>query len=360
MYYYSQEARAYALLILFSAVAFLCWQRALRIRDGRSLALWAAASAVAVLTHYFAAFLFLPEAVVLIRRLGWRRVWAPVGAVAVVGLALLPLAIRQRSDGKAKWIEESSLVTRVAETAKQFLVGLYGPAQIGTAVVSGLLVLGALALLLRRGEQRERDGARDAAIIAAAALAVPLLLAAGHLIDVFDGRNVIATWVPCAVVVAAGIGARGAGRVGAILGGGLCAVSLGVILATNLLPGYQRDDWRGVARALPAPLTPRVIVGEHFSSSPLSLYLGDLRAVKAGAVTARELDFAALRVRHTQGAPYAPYVQRIAPPGFHLVSVKSTEAYAVTRFVASHPTRVSTSELLRLSGNPQGEVLLGR
>ena len=360
MYYYSQEARAYALLILFGGAAFLCWQRALRIRDGRSLALWAGVSAVAVLTHYFAAFLFLPEAVVLIRRLGWRRVWAPIGAVGVVGLALLPLAVSQRSDGKAKWIEESSLGNRMAETAKQFLVGLYGPVEIETAVVSGLLALGVLALLLRRGERRERDGARDAAIVAAAGLAVPLLLAGGHIIDVFDGRNVIATWVPCAVVIAAGLGARRAGRAGAMLGAGLCAVSLGVIVATNLLPGYQRDDWRGVARALPAPLTPRVIVGEHFSSPPLSIYLGDLRAAGGREVVARELVFAALRVRRTRGAPYAPYVQRTAPPGFRLVAVRSEEAFAVTRFVASRPTRVSTHELLRLSGDLNGEVLLRR
>ena len=59
MYYYSQEARCYALLILFSAVAFVLWLRALEDRDTRSLALWAGASILALLTHYFAAFLFI-------------------------------------------------------------------------------------------------------------------------------------------------------------------------------------------------------------------------------------------------------------------------------------------------------------
>jgi uncharacterized membrane protein len=71
MYYYSQEARAYALLILFSAAAFVVWQRTLDTPTGRNLALWAAMSILAVLTHYFAAFLFLPEAWILARRLGW-------------------------------------------------------------------------------------------------------------------------------------------------------------------------------------------------------------------------------------------------------------------------------------------------
>src|SRR5277367_2908442 len=65
MYYYSHEARAYGLLVLFCALAFLCWQRALRIGDGRSLAWWAGTSVLAVLTHYFAVFLFVPEALIL-------------------------------------------------------------------------------------------------------------------------------------------------------------------------------------------------------------------------------------------------------------------------------------------------------
>jgi mannosyltransferase len=360
MYYYSQEARAYALLVLFSGLAFLCWQRALRLRDRRSLAWWAAASALAVLTHYFAVFLFLPEAILLIRRIGLRRVWAPVGAVCVVGLALAPLAIKQRSDGKAKWIEESSLVNRIAETVKQFLVGLYGPAEIETAVVSGLLGLAILALVVRRSNREERTGALDAAIVAAAGVALPLLLAAGHVIDVFDGRNVILAWVPYAVVLAVGAGAARAGRAGPALGGTMCAVGIGVITATNLLPGYQRDDWRGVAKAVPAPLEPRAIIAGRYASGPLSVYLGPIRAVTTRMVVARELDFAALRVRNTRGAPHPPSLQRQAPAGFRLVGVSSNEAYGVTRFTAPVPTAVSVHELLRLSGDSAGEVLLTR
>ena len=229
MYYYSQEARAYALLVLFCALAFLCWQRALRIGDGRSLAWWAGTSALAVLTHYFAVFLFVPEALILIRRMGLRRVWAPIGAVCVVGLALAPLAISQRSDGKAKWIEESSLLSRIAETVKQFLVGLYGPAEIATAVVMGLLGLATLALVLTRANRAERDGARDAAIVAGVGLGLPLLLAAAHAIDVFDGRNVIAAWIPYVVVLAVGAGAARAGRAGPALGAAMCVVGIGVI-----------------------------------------------------------------------------------------------------------------------------------
>ncbi len=361
MYYYSQEARTYALLILFCALAFLFFERAAVRRDGRSLAWWGGFSVLALLTHYFAAFLFVGEAAILARRLGWRRVLAPVAAVAVAGIALLPLAIDQRNSGKAKWIEESSLVSRIGETAKQFLVGLYGPLQIATAVISGVLVLGALWLLLTRARGAERDRARDAAIVAAVGVALPLLLAAGHLIDVFDGRNVIAAWIPYAVLIAIGIGCAAAGRLGAAIGTVLCAISTAVIVATNLLPGYQRDDWRGVAEALPKrPAYARVLVVERYGGSPLSVYLGPLRAPATPQVKVREIAFAHLRTRHTSGAPYAPYVQLRAPRGFRLASVDKNEAFAVTRFVATGEPRVPVSGLVSLSGSPSSEVLFVR
>ena len=70
-----------AATILIFAIAYVLWQRALEEPQGRRLALWAGASILAVLTHYFTAFLFVPEALILIRRLGWRRLWAPIGAV---------------------------------------------------------------------------------------------------------------------------------------------------------------------------------------------------------------------------------------------------------------------------------------
>ncbi len=360
MYYYSQEARAYALLILLSAAAFVLWQRALAAPDGRRLALWAGMSVLALLTHYFAAFLFIPEAVILIRRLGWPRVWAPIAAVALAGAALLPLAAAQRGDGKVSWIEEASLGSRIAETAKQFLVGLYGPVEIITAVLAGLLVAAAVALLLRRGERDERGGARDAAIVGVVALAVPALLALSHAIDVFDGRNVIAAWVPCAVVVAVGLGVRRARRAGAVIGAGLIGISIAVIAATNALPAYQRDDWRGAAHALSPALGERVIVGEQFAAFPMSVYLKGVQGLSGASAATRELDFVGLRTRNSNGAPFPPVVPTLAPPGFRLAEVHRSEAFAISRFTAATPTRVQVQLLRRLVGDPHAEVFVQR
>jgi mannosyltransferase len=356
MYYYSQEARAYGLLILFSAAAFVYWQRALRAPDRRSLALWGLMSVLALLSHYFAAFLFIPEAVMLIGRVGWRRVWAPIGAVALTGLALAPLAVSQRSDGKASWIEEASLGSRLAETIKQLLVGLYGPVELVTAALVALLGAGAVVLLVRAGDGRERTVARDGAIVGVTGIALPLLLAVTHLVDVFDGRNVIAAWVPLAVLVAAGLGARASARTGAVLGGALCVVSLAVIVAVNALPGYQRDDWRGVAHAL-GSAGGSVIVAEQFASAPLSIYLGPLRGLSGASVSTRELDFVGLRIKRTDSSPAPAVVPTTPPAGFRLAGVRRSEAFAVSRFVAAQPTPVSASTLRRMIGAQTAEVL---
>ncbi len=363
MYYYSQEARCYSLLILFSAVAFVYWQRALDRPDRTGLALWAGASILAVLTHYFAAFLFIPEAILLMRRHGFRRLLVPAGAVVLVGLALLPLAASERGNGhKSEWIEESSLVSRVAETAKQFLIGLYSPLEILTALIGGLLAAGAIALLLARADRSERLSARNVAIVAASALALPLILALSHVLDVFDGRNMIADWVPTAVLIAIGLGMRRAGRVGAVLGVGLCTLFLGVVISINLIPGYQRDDWRGAARALPPPpASGRAIVGETFASLPLSVYLPGLRTVTRNPVVlAGEVDFVGLRERQTGRAPTPAVAPLRAPPGFHLASVRKSESYAVSRFVASPPRLVKVDVLKRIAGSAQAEVILQR
>jgi mannosyltransferase len=360
MYYYSQEARAYALVVLLSAAALVLWQRALERPDRRNLWLWAGTSILAVLTHYFAAFLFMPEALVLARRQGWRRTLAPTAAVAFVGLALVPLALRERADGKSNWIEAASLASRVGESAKQFLVGLYGPLEILSALLTGLLVAGALALLARYGEERERHGARDLATLAVAAIALPLLLAATHLVDVFDGRNIIAAWAPCAVVVAIGLGVARAPRAGAALGVGLCAVSLAVIAGINAIPGYQRDNWRGAAQALPALRGERVIVSQENASLPLSIYLPATGEAKGASVATQELDFIALRTRRTGRSPLPPSVPSTPPRGFRLATIRRSESYAVSRFLAPRPTSVPVATLRRLSGEPKAEVIAQR
>ncbi len=362
MYYYSQEARCYALLILFSSIAFVFWQRALQTPDRRSLALWAVASILAVLTHYFAAFLFIGEAILLARRAGLRRLLAPGGAVVLVGLALMPLAVAEHGNGhKSEWIEESSLISRVAETAKQFLVGLYSPLEIFTALLGGLLAAAAILLVIRRSDQAERRAARDVAIVAVSALALPFVLALTHALDVFDGRNMIADWVPTAVLISIGLGASRARRAGTLIGVCICVLFLGVVVSINLIPGYQRDNWRGAAQTLPPkPAADQIIVAEAYSWYPLSIYLPSARPLTATTVSTHELDFITLRTRRTGRSPTPPATVTQPPRDFRLVSIDHTESYAVSRFVAPQDTTITLATLRRAIQEPYAEAIRQR
>src|SRR3954447_13205266 len=92
--WYSQEARAYALLVLLGAVSLLYCVRALRRGSRRDFVLWGVASGLALATHYFAIFPVAAEAIWLLRRRG--RESAPgLGVIACFGLALTPLVIHQ-------------------------------------------------------------------------------------------------------------------------------------------------------------------------------------------------------------------------------------------------------------------------
>src|SRR5206468_9198303 len=129
---------AYALLVALSAAGLWALGAALEPRAGagarRGLALWAAAAGLALATHYFAVFLIVPECVWLVRALG-RRAAPAVGAVALVGAGLAPLALHQRAQGGAAFIAASPLGTRLAQAAKQFVVGYDAPGELGLTLV---------------------------------------------------------------------------------------------------------------------------------------------------------------------------------------------------------------------------------
>src|SRR5260221_7423737 len=106
--WYSQEARGYALLALLAAVAALYFVRALDGGRRRDFTAWGVASALALVTHYFAIFPIALEAAWLLWRRG-RRALARPWFVLLASLALAPLAIHPMSLGHAEWIGERRL-----------------------------------------------------------------------------------------------------------------------------------------------------------------------------------------------------------------------------------------------------------
>src|SRR4051812_13341533 len=90
MIWYSQEARAYALLVLFGAASLYFFARILNEPIRRNFVLFGVFSGLALVTHYLAGLLFAAEAVALYwdpaRRHATRRL---VGAYALLCAALV-------------------------------------------------------------------------------------------------------------------------------------------------------------------------------------------------------------------------------------------------------------------------------
>src|SRR6201986_3366219 len=118
--WYSQEARAYALMALFCAFSLYYCVRALRGSERRDVILWGVFSALALATHYFAVFPLAVEVVLLLRRRG-RATFAGLWIVGLMAVLLTPLVIHQMSYGHAEWIGKFSLGHRIWETAGTFL-----------------------------------------------------------------------------------------------------------------------------------------------------------------------------------------------------------------------------------------------
>ncbi len=368
LFYYAQEARPYALLVLFATAAQIAWQRALDDRRSRDVTWWAVFSVLALLTHYFAVFLFIGQAVVLARRHGPRLVVVPVAVVAAVGASLVPLARAQ--GGNTSWIGDTPLPNRVAEMAKQFVIGPYGPLGIVLAPIMAALFAAALVRAWRQADRLRRRRLLEIGTAALLAVALPLVLAVTGVEDVFKGRNLVAAWPSAIVLVAAGLETVRASRSGLVVGACLCA-GFGVVIAGTLTrPEYGRDDWRGVARGLSAspPGQRRLVLTPRHGAAPLGVYLPSLQPIPRGtaAVSAREVVLVYLRSPHrgpwgpgedALRAPLPPGSPRASPRGFEFAGRTRTKTYAIYRFRAAAPRIVDIAGLRRAMDDPRADVV---
>jgi mannosyltransferase len=360
--WYSQEGRAYSLLVLTSAIALFFFARALREPRPRWLALWALASIVSIASHYFAAFLFVGEAVWLLAAVGRSRVVAvATGAAVAGGVALIPLAVAQSdAHGGIDWIPDVSLAQRAVEPAGYFLVGfeLPYPAAIALAALAAALALGGLILLLRRGSQAEKRGALIAGSVGAAGYLLPLALVAFG-VDFFIYKNVLAAILPFAVVVGAGFAAARAGTLGVALAACLVALSLGVVVSTAAAPKYQREAWREAAEALGESHAARAIVVTPSASArePLQLYLPAAHPLETGTALVPEVDVLALRRRELGeiANPELPSLGRAPNPpaaGYDLVELRRSDDFILLRYRGTSPRPLSRDVLAASAVDP--------
>ncbi|HEY0390096.1 MAG TPA: glycosyltransferase family 39 protein [Solirubrobacterales bacterium] len=331
--WYSQEARSYALLVFFCAASLLFFVRALRSRRGRDLALWALASGLALCSHYFAFFAVGIESLWLLvaLRSRWRAMLPAVGAVALAGLALLPLISAQVNPTHIGWIEESLLSTRFFQAGISFLAGETGhviaePPRERYALLPVILIGIALLIAAVRGSRQERRGVAIGLVVG---LGVPALALIAALIgkDYVVERNLLPGLVPLAVAAAIGFAAERARRAGLLLAVVLCAYWVAYDIHVTQTPNLQRPNFRAITEALGSPRVPRAIVTWKLAADPVRFYLHDksLR-IFSGETPMREIDVIS---KSAVGEP-----ERV-PPRFHPVARIRFERLTLTRYMSN-------------------------
>lgn len=332
--WYSQEARVYSLFALTASVSLWLFVRADRTPTGRRLACWAVAAAVALATHYFAVFLVVPQAVVLLARRGRAPVVA-VAAVGAAGLALVALVASQGGHG-TQWIGRWALSSRLDAIPQYFMTGPSG-APLGHAIELALLLpVAGIAVLTRSLGHEERRPALLMAAIAAFALVAPLALALLG-VDYLAPRNLVAAWIP---VLAALAVVAATSRIGLALAAVLAAGWLSVAVAVDVRPRLERGNWREVAHGLiVAGGWPRAMVTPQLGAAPLEYYLPSLRHLgRGGTATVGEIDLVG----------YRPLTRRAGRPpavGFVLVGRRWVDGLVVYRFRAARPVAFTESQL---------------
>jgi mannosyltransferase len=340
MLWYSQEARAYALVALFGALSALYWLRAERTGARRDFVWWGIWSGLAIGTHYFVAFPILAEAVMLLRRRGLRTSLAGIAILAGSAIAVAPLAIHQMSIGHADWIGNFSLGHRLGETAATFVTGETGdiigrPERPWLAFVPLALSLVGLALLLRRRAGRERRAAGRPLLLVAAGIGIPVLLAlAAASKDFVLARNLIPALVPLLAAIGIAVSSPASRKLGAVVGALLFAYSLGFCVLASTDEGFQRPNWSAVAAQIGAPNGPRATVTWTLGEAPLRYYLStgaiQVHAHERYDWLVKEIDFV------SDGVQPAPS-RRLLGPGFRQVAREDTGRLFIRRYRFQQP-----------------------
>jgi 4-amino-4-deoxy-L-arabinose transferase-like glycosyltransferase len=355
--WYSQEARSYSMLVFLSSASLLAFAYARKSPTRRRMAIWVFAAALALGTHYYALLAVVPQAVWLLAL--HRRTRAAQVGVAIAGLcgaALIPLAISQNGTGRANWISTVPLSRRIGQVVPQFVASFEGPAHgVLEPLAIGIVVL-ALVLLATRAVPLERRGALVAGGLALGGLVLNLLLIAVGVDDLIT-RNLLALWMPAAVLVAAGLAAARARRVGLVAVAVVCGIGVATAVGVALDRHYERPDWRSVAALLghrPAG-GPRAIFVQHYRDLlPLSLYLPRLRWMPKRGAKVSEVDVVTFSSPPSAGFCWwgsacnvwpSQMQARYSLAGFHAVWRRQVLQFTVLRLVSASPRPVSGREL---------------
>lgn len=374
--WYSQEARSYELLVLLSACTLLTFAYARERPRPLALGLWSFACCCAILTHYYAILIVAPEAAWLVYEHRYRRtLYVAIGAIAVIGLALLPLIHAQDANHMNDWIGRSPFGERLTQVIPLFLIGPQTPARVPLKFLAFAAALAALGLLWRAGRRRERQGAFLAGGIAIGGFVLSLLIV--PLSDTFLTRNLLALWLPAALVIAAGLGVARARLLGVFLTLVLCAIGATATIGVAANYYMQRPNWQRVAELLgpmPAHGNRVILIFRNDGGPPLALYMPHLSyfaKVNETAGSAQggeepdvsEIDIiSASDIHHLGGFCWWGSACNLVPstlsrsydiPGFDVDSRSHFEQFHVLKLVSEQPKTVTRTSIARAVHHPR-------
>jgi uncharacterized membrane protein len=337
--WYSQEARAYALLALFCALSLLFCVRALQGGGRRDFTWWGVFSALALATHYFAVFPLIAEVLLLARRRG-RAIFSGLWILGLAAALLAPLAYHQMSYGHAEWIGKFSLGHRLGEMAITFAVGETGDIigraeQPAPALLPLALAFAAIVLLAVRGRREERRAAFVPLAVGLAAIGIPLLLAIGPGgKDFVLARNLLPALIPLLLLLAVALTVEAGRRFGSAIAALLLAYSFGFCIWASASPELHRPDWEAVAERLGEPDGPRATVTWVIGEAPLRYYLS------TGAIQVKPsegYDWLVREVNFVSIGSAPPPPRRMIGPRFRETGYEQVGELFIRRFRVAGP-----------------------
>ena len=275
--FFSTEARPYMLVLFFALASTLCLLRAIDTGRVGWWAGYAAASCAAAYTHYTVVFLLVAQFV-------WALWTSPRSRPALVianlaaGVAYLPWLGGLREDlhapnfiGGLQPFGIRAVASDVASwwIGQPYLVPLrLMPGRVAVVLAASGLAVGLLGLLLRlTGERSSRPSWRlppGTVLVLVLAVASPLLMAlySWLRVDIWESRNLLASWPGLALVIGAIVmSPRSWLRWAAV---GLTLVGFAIGAARTMMPAAQRTDDAAAVAYLDRVAAP----GDPIVSSP--------------------------------------------------------------------------------------------
>ena len=359
--WYSQEARAYSMLLLFSALSLLAFAYARERPRPLAVGLWAVACSLALLTHYYAVILIVPEAAwLLYEHRHARAIYAGIAGIVAVGAALTPLVVSQSGTHSNRWIAHSSYLLRLKQVFPLFLLGPETHLRVLLKFLAYAMVATGLALLIWRSRRRERQGALLPGGLALAGFLLSAIV--GH--NTLLGRNLLPISLPAAIFLAAGLGAARARLLGIGASVVLCAIGITAVISVDTTFAFQRPKWQLVADALGSWSHKGkssgdgriVVIQDNPGLLPLGLYLKDLRYIKQPKLTRIvEVDVVAALPHNGLGGfcwwgsecnlVPSHLDRRYVIPGFRVVARRRVRDFGIIEMRAPKPTTVLRKQL---------------